>query len=54
MKPAEAVGLIRFNRRFGRSKIVKHMGGKIFRCKSLERHPGVYYTTSWGSLKKSL
>lgn len=53
MKPAEAVGLIRFNRRFGRSKIVEHVGGRIFRCESLDRHPGVYYTTSWLSLKRS-
>jgi hypothetical protein len=52
MKPAEAIGLIRFNRRFGRSEILEHVRGKIFRCKSLDRHPGVQYTTSWHNLRR--
>lgn len=53
MKPAEAIGLIRFNRHFGRSRIVEHLGGKKFRCESLDRHPGVHYTTSWLNLRRS-
>jgi hypothetical protein len=52
MKPSEAIGLIRYNHRFGRSEIVEHLGGKKFRCKSLDRHPGVHYTTSWGNLTR--
>lgn len=53
MKPAEAIGLIRYNRRFGRSRIVAHIQGRKFRCMSLDMYPGVTYTTSWGNLKRS-
>jgi hypothetical protein len=52
VKASDAVGLIRFNRRFGRSRIVAHVGGKIFRCMSLDKHPGVNYTTSWRNLTR--
>jgi hypothetical protein len=53
MKPAEAVGLIREKRRFGRSKILEHRGGRVFLCESLDRYPGVRYTTSWYNLRRS-
>lgn len=52
MKPSEAVGLIRFNRRFGRSRIVSYEGGKMFKCRSLDVYPGVEYTTGWCNLRK--
>lgn len=52
MKPAEAIGMIVFNRRFGRSIILSHEGGLMFRLQSTHKYPGVRYTTSWGSLKR--
>jgi len=52
MKPSEAVGLIRHNRRFGRSKILSWQGGRTFRCQSLEKFPGVCYVTAWHNLTK--
>lgn len=53
MKPTEAIGLVRYNRRFGRSKILEYRGGRVFLCESLDRHPGVRFTTSWLNLRRS-
>jgi hypothetical protein len=52
MKPAEAIGLLVWNRHFGRSQIVEHLGGRRFRCMTLEKSPGTHYTTSWLNLKR--